>query len=191
MEQTKTRGADIADHDEPRINPIENPNSIKLKLAYWFTKQQMGKVITPVKVVQARMPKTLSVSKKMMDTEDDLSLPDDLIFYIKSYVSTLNGCSFCIDLAKADAEDEEVVEKYRQLLNYESAEVFSDAEKAALKYVEQATVEKEVSEDVFQTVKQYYNDREIVEITWLNATQNYYNLINEPLNIGSDNLCDR
>lgn len=191
MEQTKTRGADIADHDEPRINPIENPDSIKLKLAYWFTKQQMGKLITPVKVVQSRMPKTLSVSKKMMDAEDDLSLSDDLIFYIKSYVSTLNGCSFCIDLAKADVEDEEIVEKYKQLLNYESAEVFSDAEKAALQYVEQATVEKEVSEEVFEEVSRYFDDREIVEITWLNATQNYYNLINKPLNIGSDNLCDR
>lgn len=189
MEQTKTRATDIADHEEPRIDPIENPNSIKLKLAYWFTKQQMGKVITPLKVVQARMPKTLSVSQKMMAAEEELSLPEEFVFYIKAYVSTLNGCSFCIDLAKLDTENEEVVEKYEQLLNYESEEVFSDAEKAALKYVEQATVEKEVSEEIFQKAKQYFDDQEIVEITWLNATQNYYNLINKPLNIGSDNLC--
>lgn len=179
------------DPEEPRITPIEKPGSIKLKLAYWFSRQQMGKVITPLKVVQARMPKTISVSQKMMSAEGDLSLSRELIFYIKSYVSALNGCSFCIDLAKADIEDEQVLGKFEQLLHYESAEVFSEAEEAALKYVEQATVEKEVEEGVFQRVKEYFNEREIVEMTWLNAVQNYYNLINIPLNIGSDNLCNR
>ena len=191
MEQTKTKAPNVTNPEKPRIEPIENPSSIKLKLAYWFTKQQMGKAITPLKIVQARMPKTLSVSQKMMAADEKLSLPNDLVFYIKSYVSTLNGCSFCIDLAQAEAENEKVIEKYEQLLNYESADVFTDAEKAALKYVEQATVEKDVSEDVFQTVQQYFDDQEIVEMTWLNATQNYYNLINKPLNIGSDNLCNR
>ena len=190
MEQTKTATPDVLNPETPRIEPIENPSSIKLKLAYWFTKQQMGKVITPLKVVQARMPETLSVSQKMMGAEDNLSLPDDLIFFIKSYVATLNGCSFCIDIAKADAEQEEVVDKYEQLLNYESAEVFSQAEKAALKYVEQATLNKEVSDEVFEELANYYSDKEIVEITWLNATENYHNLINKPLQIGSDNLCD-
>jgi hypothetical protein len=28
-----------------------------------------------------------------------------------------------------------------------------------------------------------------VEITWLNALENYYNLINVPLEIGSDGFC--
>ena len=31
-----------------------------------------------------------------------------------------------------------------------------------------------------------YSEREIVEITWLNAVHNYYNLINLPLEIESD-----
>lgn len=190
MKQTKTAAPEVSDPESPRIEPIENPGSIKLKLAYWFSKQKMGKVITPLKVVQARVPKTLSVSQKMMGAEDNLTLSDDLISYIKSYVSTLNGCSFCIDLAKADAEEEAIAKKYEQLLNYESADVFSKAEKAALRYVEQATLNKEVSEEVFENVKRYFNNREIVEMTWLNATQNYYNLINKPLKIGSDNLCN-
>ncbi|MDZ7692074.1 MAG: hypothetical protein U5K69_13245 [Balneolaceae bacterium] len=190
MEQTKAAASKVSNTETPRIEPIEKPSSIKLKLAYWFTKQQMGKVITPLKVVQARIPKTLSVSQKMMGAEDNLSLPDDLIFFIKSYVSTLNGCAFCIDLAKAGVEDERTVKKYEQLLNYESADEFNKAEKAALKFVEQATCNKEVSEEVFERVNRYFNDQEIVEMTWLNATQNYYNLINKPLKIGSDNLCN-
>ena len=103
---------ELSSKDEPRLKPIDNPASIKLKLAYWFTKKKLGKVITPVKVVQARMPETLSLSQKLMSIEDNLSLSDELIFYIKSFVATLNGCSFCIDIAKADAQENIDISKY-------------------------------------------------------------------------------
>jgi hypothetical protein len=191
MEEPKIKAtmSDEFDHEKPRIEPIEDPDSFKLKLAYWFTKKKIGKVITPLKVIQSRMPGTLSLSKKMIDIEENLSLPDDLVFFIKSYVATLNGCSFCIDIAKAKAGDEATVRKYEQLLNYESADEFSYAEKAALKYVEQATLEKEVSDKIFKDLREHFSDSEIVEITWLNALENYYNLLSKPLGIESDNLC--
>lgn len=188
---TIKRATELSSEDEPRLQPIENPTNIKLKLAYWFTKRKLGKVITPMKVVQARMPETLSVSQKLMSIEDNLSLSDDLIFYIKSYVATLNGCSFCIDIAKAKAENNIDTQKYEHLLNHQSANVFSDAEKAVLQYVEQATLKKQVDDTVFEKLQNYYNEREIVEITWLNAMENYYNLINRPLQIGTDQLCQR
>lgn len=190
MKMTKETSKTIK-KENPRIAPIENPDSLKLKLAYWYTKKKMGKVITPLKVVQARMPDTLSLSHKLMSIEQGLSLSKELVFYIKSYVATLNGCSFCIDIAKAAAENDVEIEKYEQLLNYDAPEVFSKAEKAALRYVEEATQEKEVTDQVYNNLQQYYTDEEIVEITWLNAMENYYNLINRPLQIGSDNLCKR
>jgi alkylhydroperoxidase family enzyme len=179
---------EFSSKDEPRLKPIDNPTGIKLKLAYWFTKKKLDKVITPVKVVQARMPETLSLSQKLMNIEDNLSLSNELIFYIKSYVATLNGCSFCIDIAKAEAQENIDISKYEQLLNYQSSKLFSKAEKAALQYVEQATLEKQVNDIVFKELQTYYDEREIVEITWLNALENYYNLINQPLGIASDCL---
>lgn len=189
METTTLNTPNVDSEEQPRLAPIENPKSIKLKLAYWFTKKKLGKVITPMKVVQSRMPDTLSLSQKLMSTEENLSLPDELVFYIKSYVATLNGCTFCIDIAKAAAEDNVEIQKYEQLLNYESSDVFNDSEKAALRYVEQATQQKEVADEVFENLREHFTETEIVEITWLNAMENYYNLINKPLQIGSDNLC--
>jgi alkylhydroperoxidase family enzyme len=187
LKATAVNGTDI--EESPRISPIENPRSIKLKLAYWFTKKKMGKVITPIKVVQARMPDTLSLSQKLLRIQGNLSLSKDLVFYIKSYVATLNGCSFCIDIAKAAAENDVEIQKYEELLNNESSDIFSEAEKTALQYVEAITLEKKVTDDLFEKLQRYYSDTEIVEITWLNAMENYYNLINKPLQIGSDNLC--
>lgn len=176
--------------NSPRINPIENPSSLRLRLAYWLTRRELGKVITPLKVVQARMPHTLGLSWRMMRSEQKLSLPEDLTFCIKCYVASLNGCSFCVDLAKAQSDDENAVVKYGRLEKFRSSDSFTDAEKAALQYVDEATRNKEVSEKTFDELRRHYSEKEIVEITWLNALENYYNLINRPLRIESDELCN-
>ncbi len=162
MPQTKTNTRIETSEEEPRIEPVENPDSLKLKLAYWFTEKQMGKVITPLKVVQARMPDTLSLAQKFMKIEQNLSLSDELVFYIKSYVATLNGCSFCIDIAKADAEEEMEIEKYEALMNYESTDAFSESEKAALAYVEEAARQLEVSDEVFERLQELLTDEAVL-----------------------------
>lgn len=74
-------------------------------------------------------------------------------------------------------------------MNYESSDAFKESEKIALKYVEQITQNKKVTDKIFEKLKSHFNERQIVEITWLNALENYYNLINIPLQIESDNLC--
>ena len=33
-----------------RLRSIENPSGIFLKIAYWFSKKQFGKVLTPMKI---------------------------------------------------------------------------------------------------------------------------------------------
>ncbi|HEY0459430.1 MAG TPA: hypothetical protein VGC97_09860 [Pyrinomonadaceae bacterium] len=33
-----------------RLEAIENPSNPLLKIAYWFSKRQFGKVMTPIKV---------------------------------------------------------------------------------------------------------------------------------------------
>jgi hypothetical protein len=35
---------------EPFLPPIERPKGLMMKLAYFFTRQQFGKVLTPLKV---------------------------------------------------------------------------------------------------------------------------------------------
>jgi len=49
--------------------------------------------------------------------------------------------------------------------------------------------DKRVSDATFDALRRNFSEAEIVEITWLNAIHNYYNLINIPLEIESDDLC--
>ena len=161
-----------------------------MKLAYWLAERQMGTVITPMKVVNARLPQSLRLAYELQKVEKSLSLSPELRFLVKSFVATLNGCSFCIDIAKADAMDNDVaLEKYDALGSFRTSEVFSDRERAALAYAEEATRKKAVCDDTFATLARHFDDQEVAELTWLNAMENYYNLINRPLNIGSDELC--
>jgi hypothetical protein len=38
------------------LPPIEKPKGLMAKLAYYFTRRQFGKVLTPLKVHSARLP---------------------------------------------------------------------------------------------------------------------------------------
>jgi len=176
---------------EPRLEPINNPKSIKLKLAYWYTKQQMGKVVTPLKVHYARFPEGLGLPRKIDQIVGNIDLDPKLKHLIKVYVATLNGCSFCVDIGKASAQKQEVdTAVFDDLLRFEESPNFTDTEKAALSYVEEATQNKHVDDATFDTLQNHFSERDIVQITLLNAIENFYNLMNAPLNIDSDELCE-
>jgi AhpD family alkylhydroperoxidase len=176
---------------EPRLSPIENPPSLKLKLAYWYTERLIGKVITPLKVHYARFPEGLGLSRKIIQTEQKCTLEPKLKYMIKVYIATINGCAFCVDIGKATAQKEEVnPEIFEDLLRFEESSRFSESEKAMLSYIDEATRNKHVADATFEQLQRHFSERDIVQITLLNAIENFYNLMNEPLNIGSDEFCE-
>jgi alkylhydroperoxidase family enzyme len=176
--------------ETPRLAPIEEPSSWKPRLAYALARWKQGTVITPLKVVWARMPEGLRLAYEMNKLEGRLTLDPELRLLAKELVATINGCAFCQDIARADAQEEDVSpKKWESLLQYESHPAFDEAERAALTYAEEVTRTVDADEDTFDGLRAHFDEREIVEITWLVALENYYNLLNRPLGIGSDNLC--
>ena len=185
-----TQVQELQTKEQPRLTPVENPESIKIKLAYWFIEWKMGKTITPLKVVYARFPEGFGLAKELMELEDKFTIPERLQHLIRVYTATLNGCAFCINIGKAMAQNDDVKEDvFEDLMQFEDSSVYSSAEKAALRYVDEATRNKHVSDSTFEQLKKHFNDRDIVQITLINAIENFYNVTNAPLNIGSDELC--
>ena len=180
----------LAANSTPRLAPIEEPDSWWVWLAYKIAEWTEGTIITPMKVVQARLPESLRHAHETQKLEGKLSLPAALRLLLKRYVAFLNGCTFCIDLAEADAEDQDVdIHKLRAVAEYETSNRFSAAERAALAYAEAITEDVHVDDATFDALRDHFSEREIVEITWLCATENYWNRLTGPLNIGSDGLC--
>ena len=174
-----------------RLAPIENPKELVAKLAYWMTKRRLGKVMTPMKVVYARLPALFRLAYQQVQiVERTITLDPVISFLVRTWPAMINECTFCVDIAKAGALYQHLsLEKLEALPAYQTSPLFNERERAALAYVEEATRHKRVSDATFAELRRHFNEREIVEITWLNALENYYNLLNLPLGIESDGLC--
>lgn len=174
-----------------RLQPLEQPGNMKMRLAYWFTRRKFGKVITPMKVVTARVPNSMRASyeiAKMM--ERGFSLDKNLQFLLHTHISQVNQCQFCVDISQAFVVHEGgSLDKLNRLANYRSDPAFTPAERAALAYVEEVSKTKTASDATFDELRRRFDDVQIAEITMLNAFENYYNLMNRPLGIESDGLC--
>lgn len=174
-----------------RLQPIEEPKGLAMRFAFWGTRRQFGKVMTPMKVLYPRVPEMLRLSYEIQKFETKgIRLDHGLHYLVVALTSKINGCDFCMDLARSMILREQLdTEKLDSLTDYRTHPKFTERERAALSYVEEATRSKRVSVDTFTTLQRFFTEREIVEITWLNAIENYYNLINLSLGIGSDGFC--
>jgi len=175
-----------------RLQPIEKPKGLMMRVAYWMTRRQLGKVMTPMKVIYPRMPGAMKVAYAIAKFEmKGIRLEPGLKFMVTTLAAQINGCGFCVDIARAMAIREHLgMEKLNALAEYGTSPLFSDRERAALAYVEEATRHKHVSDATFEDLRKHFNEREIVEITWLNDVHNYHKLINLPLEIESDGFCE-
>ena len=173
-----------------RLEPIEKPKGMVLRIAHWMSRRNLGAVMSPLKVIYARAPHLAMLSHRMAQiTEKKLALDPELVLLVTTQSSLLNGCGFCADLHLAQAVQARLgLDKFRALLDFPSSPHFSDEEKAALAYTEKITQRRDVSDETFETLRKHFGEREIVELTWLNAVGNYYNLMAVPLGLESDGL---
>jgi alkylhydroperoxidase family enzyme len=174
------------------LPPIENPKGLIMKLAYYFTRRQFGKVLTPLKVHSARLPPAFGLFySKVSKLDQKLTLPLETALLIRHQVARINTCLFCIDIARSFTIKASMNEaKFDALEQYTTSPLFTDAERAALDYVTELTKEKKTDPDTFARMSRHYSEREICEIVWLVASEHLYNMTNIGLNIHSDMLCD-
>jgi AhpD family alkylhydroperoxidase len=101
------------------------------------------------------------------------------------------GCEFCVDLGSqicrnSGFSDEELLAMPR----YQSSDLFTDREKAALDYtVAVMRTPVEVTDELFTRVRSYFDDRQLVEITALLTLVNL-DRFNAAFGIGSAGFSD-
>jgi alkylhydroperoxidase family enzyme len=177
---------------ETYLAPIETPSGLMMKLVYYLTRKQFGKVLTPVKVFTARMPLGFgSFYGKISKLDKKLELPPEMVMLVREQVARINVCLFCMDIGRSFAIKASMNEaKFDALADYKTSPLFSEAERAALDYVTELTKEKKVDPETFARMAKHFSERAICEIVWLVATEHVYNMSNIGLNIHSDMLCD-
>lgn len=179
-------------HADTFLPPVEKPEGLMMKLAYYFTRRQFGKVLTPLKVHSARLPTAFGLFyTKIGKLDKKLTLPPETVLLIREQVARLNVCLFCMDIGRSFAIKATMNEaKFNALEEYRTSSLFTGAERVALDYVTELTKEKKVDPNTFARLIRHYSEREICEIVWLVASEHLYNMTNIGLNIHSDMLCD-
>jgi len=174
------------------LPPIEKPQGLIMKLAYYFTHRQFGKVLTPLKVHSARLPPAFGLFyTKIAKLDKRPTLSPETALLIREQVARINVCLFCMDIGRAFTIKASMNQaKFDALEQYRTSSLFTDAERAALDYVTELTKAKKVAPDTFARLFRHYSEREICEIVWLVASEHLYNMTNIGLNIHSDMLCD-
>lgn len=174
------------------LPPIEHPKGLMMKLAYFFTRRQFGKVLTPLKVHSARLPIGFGLFYgKIGSLDKKLTLSPETVLLIREQVARINVCLFCMDIGRSFTIKASMNEaKFDALDQYGTSPLFSDGERAMLDYVTELTRDKKVSPDAFKRMAGFYSERAICEIVWVVASEHLYNMTNIGLNIHSDMLCD-
>jgi alkylhydroperoxidase family enzyme len=101
------------------------------------------------------------------------------------------GCEFCVDLGSqicrnSGFSDDELL----ALARYQSSDLFTDREKAAMDYaVGVMRTPVEVTDEVFARMREYFSDKQIVEITALLTLVNV-DRFNAALGVGSAGYSD-
>ncbi len=175
------------------LPPVERPRGLLLKIVYFFSRRQLGKVPGPLTVFSARMPAGfLSFYGKVSRLDKKLVVPKQIAILVREQVASVNMCHFCMDASRwyalRESSDNEAL--FDALPDYRTSPLFSDAQRAALDYATEITRENVVSQLTFDRLAHHFSEREICDIVWLVASEHLYNKTNVGLNIGSDGLCE-
>jgi alkylhydroperoxidase family enzyme len=172
-----------------RLATIQSPSSLFLKIAYFMSKRQFGKVLSPLLVIYSRSTPIFQVAIKILSADKKLSIDRDTNLLIRNYVSHLNDCKFCANAIEyMSAKEKWNLDRLKDMFNFRNSANYSEKEKAILDYVEQISLTKTTTQETFDKLKTFFNEKQIVEITWVCASENYFNMQAKPLGFTSDNL---
>ncbi len=110
-------------------------------------------------------------------------LEHSLIELIKIRASQINGCAYCIDMHTKDARAAgETEQRIYALSAWRETPFFTERERAALAWAEALTLisENDVPDELYNSVRQHFSEKEIVDLTLAVVMINGWNRIAIP-----------
>lgn len=172
-----------------RLKPIEKPPSLLGKLMTFAINKTFGKAFISTQIIYNRISGMWWMMLAIMRIEAKFEIDRELGLLISTAASTVNGCRFCADIARAQAVQERIgVQRFTALLDWKNSSIFTPAERAALAYVEEINISRDVTDDTFENLTRHFTEQQIAEITLQNAIANFHNFLNIPMNLTADGL---
>ena len=109
---------------------------------------------------------------------EQCGLERSLLELVKVRASQINGCAYCLVMHTNDARKAGENDERMHLLDaWHEAPVFSERERAALGLVDAVTriAETHVPDDVYETARKHFSEKELVDLTAAIAAINSWN----------------
>src|ERR671919_2228938 len=125
-------------------------------------------------------PGSVQAMYKLQKYVDESGLEHSLLELVKTRVSQINGCAFCIDMhwkdARAAGESEQ---RLYGLDAWREAAYYTDRERAALEWTEALTniTDGHVPDAVYDAVRGHFSEKELADLTWAVAAINAWNRV--------------
>ena len=105
-------------------------------------------------------------------------LERSLVELVRMRASQINHCAYCIDMHTKDARAEgETEQRLYALSAWRETPFYSERERAALEWTEAVTLvgETHVPDDIFERVRQHFDESELVALTFAVVVINSWN----------------
>ncbi len=163
-----------------------------VRLFFWNQKRRYGAVLEPVRL-WGRSPKVFVTLALLYGAIDRRTSPLEpaLRTLVTVRVSQINWCPFCVDINSATALKRDISEEKLSLLSsFESGNLYTEREKAALSYAEAVTyTDRQPTDDHFRRLRAHFDDDAIIELTGLIAFQNLSSKFNAALGVEPQGFC--
>ncbi|MDJ0929475.1 MAG: carboxymuconolactone decarboxylase family protein [Gammaproteobacteria bacterium] len=163
--------------------PADLPGEMKAVLD--FAEQNMGFRPNDV-LIMARWPELLQAMLPVVATVySPGTVGMELKRMVGLVVSTAAGCQYCVaHNAHGLGEDGVTAERLESIWEFETSPLFTDAERAALRYARGAGQSpSRVTDDEFAELQAHFDDQQILEITGVIALFGFLNRWNAGLGV--------
>lgn len=163
-----------------------------LRPFFWNQKRKYGAVLQPG-LLWGRVPKLFAAVAMLYGVLDRKSSPLSPVLrsLVTVRVSQINWCHFCVDINSATlAKRSGSMTKVEALEQWKESDLFDEKEKVVLEYTEAVTYsDQQVSDELIQRLKEFFDEDGIVELTGLIAFQNLSSKFNSALDVPAQGFC--
>jgi len=172
--------------------PAAPSRGLVARLAYAVSRRRYGHVLGPL-AVTAHNPMLLagySALELALERCDHVDRRLEELGAMRA--ATMTGCPFCIDFGSAHlGELGFTPQQVREVARWRQSDAFSPDERLVLEYAEAMTATPvEVSDELFDRLRDRFDEAAIVELTASIAIENYRGRFNHAVGLGAEGFCE-
>jgi AhpD family alkylhydroperoxidase len=176
-----------------RIEGMSRSRTLVARLAFFLSRRSYGRVIAPARVyaLDSRLLLAVVLMEEVQEWAKQTSARVKQLFRMP--VAWRIGCPWCLDFGTKTGEKLGVTdEQLRALPDYEHSSLFSVEERAVLRYADAITrTPVRVPDAVFEALKAFSTDRQILEITAAIAWENFHARVHYALDLEAEGVAGR